>query len=164
MRLFMLIGLFFAFTPDADAQLLRRNRPISPEVVVQPKATPPAPKTAAIPVTGILTNDHRSLYDIARARAVGPLARKLNISRTEARKMIDEEADDATLHLMATQGKLKFTPQKAGGAFTDFLDWLITNQDAIMKLIQMIMALFGVDADVATPIALSIAWDYYNAA
>lgn len=159
-----LLGLMLCvgFATTSEAQLLKRNRPTATPTVIAPVPKVMPAKVDDGKVGGALTEGHKTLYDIARKRAVGPLARKKNISRDEARKLIDEEIDDATLHSLAAKAGLKFKamPTGAGG----FIQWLIDHQEQILALIKIIMAFFGVDADTATEIAIAIAWDYYNAA
>lgn len=154
--LLLLIACFALASTDTNAQILRRKPPV---VVVVPSQMPPKPKADEGKVGGVMTEGHRTLYDTARKRAVGPLARKKNISRDEARALIDDIADNETLHMMAAKAGLKFKPQ--AGGFMGFIQWLIDHQDQILKLVQLILALFGVDVDTAVNIALSIAWDCY---
>lgn len=158
MRRFMLPLLALAmFALSADAQLLRRR----PATVQQPTPKAVAPKADEGKVGGILTEGHRTIYDTARARAVGPLARKKNISRAEARELINDAADDETLHKMAAKAGLKFKAMPTGGRLTDFIQWLVDHQEQILALIKIIMALFGVDAETATEIAISVAWQCF---
>ena len=136
MRFFSLFSLMISCVlcaSDADAQFLKRNR----ATVVQP-----AEKEKAE-----LTEGYRTIYDTARARAVGQLARKKNISRAEAREMINDIADNETLHLLATKAGIKVTAMPKG--ISGFIQWLIDHQEQILALVKLILALFGVDAETA---------------
>lgn len=159
--LFGMAGLFGFSATDASAQLLKRNRTKAAPAVVVPAAPATEAQSAAPLEAGGISEAHALLYETARARAVGQLARKKNISRAAAREMIDDAAPDELLHKLAKKNGINVKSLPTAGGLSGFLDWLIAHSDQIMALVKIIMALFGVDAEVALPIALAAAWDYY---
>lgn len=149
-----LLGLAFTvgFVSLADAQFIRRRVTIAPAAPAV-LAAPAAPADA-----GAITDGHRLLYEQARIRAVGQLARKKNISRSDAKEMIDDAAPDEVLHKLASKAGLKFKGLPTAGGVAAFIQWLIDHQDQILALVKIIMALFGVDADSAFEVAVAIVW------
>lgn len=149
LRVLFGLALIIGLTATADAQIRRR-------VTLVPVAPPAAAPAPAAPT---LTDGHRLLYENARARAVGQLARKKGISRAEAKELIDDAAPDETLHNLAAKAGLKFKGLPAAGGFQGFIQWLLDHQDQILALVKIIMALFGVSADAAFEVAVAIVWN-----
>lgn len=152
----LLLAGILALADTASAQL-RRNRGTPAPAFVPAPFTEAAPPAAAATAPAI-TEGHRLLYDAARGRAAGQLARKKNISRAEAREMIDDAAPDEVLHVLAAKAGLKFKGLPQAGGLSGFLDWLIAHADQIMALVKIIMALFGVDAETGEVVSLDTAW------
>lgn len=132
--------------------------------LVEPRVKPPAvgecwyvadtkPKTSDSPAAAKADDGvpagHRVLYAIARTKAITQLAKKENISRAAAKERIDEISDDALHAAVMASGAITIKAQPVGGKLTDFLDWLVTHQDAILAIVKIILALFTVSADAA---------------
>ena len=104
--------------------------------------SPVSPAPAAAPADGVPAG-HKLIYKLARAKAASALAKKEGISRAAAREKIDDAIDDATLHAAVAAGGVEIKPQVSTGKLSDFVNWLIAHQDAIMAIVKIIMALFG---------------------
>ena len=144
----VLLGVASLFATAAPEKPLRGA--IGAFAFVSGEAAPPAktsdspvsPPPVAAPADGI-TVGHRLIYKLARAKAASALAKKENISREAAREKIDDAVDDAALHAAVQAAGVEIKPQVSAGKLSDFLGWLAAHQDAIMAIVKIILALFG---------------------